>query len=122
MVDHCSKQVLCDIVKCNRILLIFDKIEKILHHDARALNKTIKCLVEQTLFTKVIVVSNKSTDIDTSGYKIEHQIKALSELNAAKLLISAAGDAKYMRANWDPKELMKHPIFGLMNLKPAGIL
>lgn len=55
-------------------------------------------------------------------FKIEVEIKELSRINAAKLLLIAAGDCKNLKEFKSSQELSEHKIFNLVSYKPVGIL
>jgi hypothetical protein len=55
-------------------------------------------------------------------YRKQIPIGDLNKLNAAKLLLMAAGTSKYLKHYKNPKDLANHPIFNMIPLKPSGIL
>jgi hypothetical protein len=54
-------------------------------------NKTLKYLIENTTYTKIVVVTRKKEDIMDYSFKVPIEISDLTRLNAAKLLLMAAG-------------------------------
>ena len=54
---------MCDIIKSSSILIIIDKCKKILEEGKESFNKTLKYLIENTTYTKIMVVTRLKEDI-----------------------------------------------------------
>ena len=81
-----------DIIKSYSILIIIDKCKKILDEGKLSFNKTLKFLIENTTYAKIMVITRQKEDIlDEYSFKIPIEITDLTRLNAAKLLLMAAG-------------------------------
>lgn len=80
-------------------------------------------MVNHTLKTKFIVITNGKDDISGNKKyeKKELEIPELERLDAAKLLMLAGKDAKYLKFK-NEFDLAKHAIFTVFPLKPQGIL
>eukprot|EP00347_Sterkiella_histriomuscorum_P024050 403332474 len=123
LISNCNKEQLCDIIKSSHILIIIDKCHKILEQAKENFNKTLKYLVKNTMHAKFVVISHLKEDINEKYiFKVQLEITGLSKINAAKLLLMAAGNSKYLRDFKTPEQLSKHKIFSLISYKPVGIL
>ena len=54
------------------------------------MNRTLRFILENTTYAKIMVVTRKNEDIEDM-YKIGLEIKDLSRLNGARLLLTVAG-------------------------------
>lgn len=109
----------------SNILIIIDKCKKILEEGKDSFNKTLKYLIENTSFAKIMVVTRLKDDITSNKeftFKVPVEIGDLTRLNAAKLLLLVAGKFKFLKNYKNPKELMNHEIFNNISFKPSGIL
>ncbi|CDW81385.1 UNKNOWN [Stylonychia lemnae] len=124
IISTCNKEQLCDIIKSSHILIIIDKCQKILEQGKDQLNKTLKYLVKNTMFAKFAVITyNKGDIIEKYRFKVQVEITELSIFDAAKLLLTAAGNCKSLALyKDDPRKLSKHKIFQMISYKPVGIL
>ena len=123
MLPNCTKEQLCEIIRSSHLLIILDKCKNILEQSKSSINKTLKELIENTTYAKILVVTKEKDDItEEVKFKVQMQIKELTKLNAAKLLLMASGSSKHLKQHQNPKELAKHQIFNLISFKPSGIL
>ena len=123
LISNCNKEQLCDIIKTSHILIIIDKCRRMMEEGKDPFNKTLNFILTNTLNVKILVVSQNKEDInDKIEYKVELQIAELSRIDAARLLISAAGNCKNLQKFKNALELSKEPIFDLISYKPSGIL
>ncbi len=63
------------------------------------------------MYAKLLVTSYNKEDIEFQRFKVDIEIDKLSQLNAARLLLMAAGDSKNLKEFQSASQLSKHKIF-----------
>lgn len=74
------------------------------------------------MYAKFLVISFNKNDIEFQRFKVEIEIKELSKINAARLLLTSAVDCPNLKKFQSAQSLAEHKIFQLISYKPEGIL